>query len=377
MTIVAPFFYLWSKGNSVYATGDFQTAWSKGVKALTAAFVISDGRGGLWDQVTGSIADMKGFVDQGGLLIISVGGASGPFIWGDMSSDQMAQALSNLMVQTGCRFLDWDIEGAEIATPMTLDKINACIVALQKKHPDMKTSFTVPAGNPQWGSLSHYGVDCIKRAVNAGVNLTLVNLMTMIAGKPPTTYGQYAIDMVESAISQIQSFFPGKSKAQMYTMMGATPMIGTNDDGNNFLLSDAKILTDWVVKNKLGFLSYWALQRDQKSKTGGIPVSSMVDQDDLSFYNIFKGAHTGGATPAPTPVPSPSPVPAPTPVPTPAPSPVPAPSPAPVDNTMVQVPVPESEGNGKVRSVKMKVIVRYDKDGNQMISTENVRFQYK
>jgi chitinase len=374
MTIVAPYHYLWAKGNTAYAIPDLRTAVSKlGVKAVVAAFVISNGTNGIWDQVTESISDMKWFVEQGNLLIISVGGASGPFIWHTMTDDEMVNALSNLMTQTGCRYLDWDIEGAEIATDTTLDKINRVIVSLQRKHPDMKTCFTVPVGNPKWGALTHYGVNCVSKAVKAGVKLEFVAGMTMDAGQPPTTYGQYAIDMLESMKTQLAPIFTGKSDAEMYKLLGATFMCGTNDDAAVFKLSDAEILTNYAIQKKIGFLSYWALQRDQASKSGGLPTSSMIDQKDGDFYNIIKRASTG--VPVPTPTPTPTPVPAPTPTPVPVPVPVPSPTPSP-SHVRVIVPVPPQDR--PIKSIQMRVTVRYDRNGNtQSVITENERFRYR
>ena len=335
MTIVAPYFYNWSAGSSAYVVDTLTNAQKKiGLKAATSAFIIGDGYGNIWQTGKDSIPDLKSFVSNGGYLIISFGGASGPFLYSSLTTQQYYQAMKSMLEATGCRAIDHDIEGAEIANTGNIDKINKALAMLQKDYPGLYVSYTLAVQSAQYGALPASALSCLKNAVSNGVSVSMVNGMVMdLYGAMPKSWGQTAIDIMESMKMQISSIFTNKSDAQLYGMLGATPMIGRNDDNTIFTLEDAKTLTAWAKQKGLGLLSFWALQRDQKSQSGGLATSSMVTQNDFDFYNIFNTA-ASGSTPTPAPSPAPAPVPAPSPPPAPSPSPpppapVPSPSPSP------------------------------------------------
>src|SRR5436305_13004142 len=115
MTIFAPYCYNWSAGNSVYKIGSLMDGVAKiGLRSATSCFTIGDGFGNVWQTSLDSIADQKSFVDAGNLLILSFGGASGPYLEQNMTEDQMFNAIDNLLTKTGSRFLDFDVEGSGI-----------------------------------------------------------------------------------------------------------------------------------------------------------------------------------------------------------------------------------------------------------------------
>ena len=102
MTIFAPYSYIWSAGSDEYAIPDLKTAVDKlGIKSVTSAFVIGNGKGSVWDQVNKSVADLKSFVDGGGFLIISCGGASGPDLESTCTEQQEYDILKKLLDDTG------------------------------------------------------------------------------------------------------------------------------------------------------------------------------------------------------------------------------------------------------------------------------------
>ena len=352
MTIFAPYSYVWSLNNTTaYKIPDLTTGKSVlNLKAATAAFVISDGGTNIWPVVTSAIPDMKKFVDQGGLLIISMGGANSPFLQNTMSLEQEIKILTNLLNDTGCRHIDFDIEGGEVSNLPGITQTNQTILALQKQFPDLYVSLTLPVGNPKWGTIQQTGIDIIKNAISLGVTINIVNGMVMDLGVVDINWGEMAIGMMENMKTQLALLYPSKSDSQLYGMLGCTPMIGKNDDGSVFTLQDATTVGNYVKEKGIGLLSFWALQRDQSSQSGGLATSTMVSQSDYAYYNAFLNAlgnnspipaPTPTPAPVPTPTPTPAPVPTPTPIPVPTPTSVPTPTPIPVPTpTPVPIPVP-------------------------------------
>ncbi len=331
MTIFAPYHYLWSSGNSAYQIRDLKDAVTKiGMKSATAAFIIGDGRGNLWDQVNLSIPDLKSFVDKGNHLILSVGGASGPFLEDTLSEDELYNVLKKLLEDTGSRSLDFDVEGAAVGMTSTINKRNKAIKRLQTTFKDLYISYTLAVQLPKWGAFPDSALNLLKDAKKEGVVVNVVNAMVMDLYSPmDKSWGLTAIDILESMREQLTKIYPDKSDTALYGMLGATFMCGKNDDPSIFNLDDAKVLTAFAKEKKIGLLSYWALQRDQ-AKKGELGVSSQIDQKDFDFYNICKSV-VDTSSPAPSPAPLPSP----------APSPAPLPSPAPKPNVVIPVPIPK------------------------------------
>ena len=111
MTIFAPYTFCWSLGNTTnYKIPDLTTAKKiLNLQAATSAFIISDNGSGIWSGFSQSIPDLTAFVKAGGYLIMSVGGANGPWLQDTMTQDQIVTNLSNILNQTGSRALDFDL----------------------------------------------------------------------------------------------------------------------------------------------------------------------------------------------------------------------------------------------------------------------------
>ncbi|MCY0914605.1 RICIN domain-containing protein [Massilia antarctica] len=76
--------------------------------------------------------------------------------------------------------------------------------------------------------------------------------------------GDPAISAANSTYKQIKGVFTGRTDAQLWTMIGMTPMIGVNDVATDvFRQADARNVGDFAKQKKLGLLSFWNLQRDR------------------------------------------------------------------------------------------------------------------
>ena len=305
---VAPYFEAWGAGT---LTGAKSAA---GLDSATLAFAITRGTCAFDANITGRLADARSYVAAGGRLIVSLGGADGTYAEISCTTDDsLFNLIDKLIVDTGTRRLDFDVEGTQLSNTTGTARRARVLARLQAKYPDMYLSFTLPG----WlNGLNTDAVNLLKTTVSAGVKIDVINIMSMDYGATnlrtmvvPPTMTQAVMNGVKASATQIESVYPAKSQAQIYAMMGITPMIGINDDGTVFTLADAQAIADFAKSNGIGFLSYWSFQRDVAQASSGIgPLNlySGVAQSNYQFFNIFKSAGVY-VPPAPAPAPAPAP----------------------------------------------------------------------
>ncbi len=131
----------------------------------------------------------------------------------------------------------------------------------------------------------------IKAAVQAGVTISHVNLMTMDYGgyySSGKAMGDLAISALTDAKAQLQSVIPNLTDAAAWKMLGATPMIGQNDVSSEvFTLADAQNLAAFAKQKKLGLVAFWAINRDQPG-SGSLGLYSQAESSVFAFHNVFK-----------------------------------------------------------------------------------------
>jgi hypothetical protein len=266
-------------------------AASGGVKSYTLAFVTSAGCKASWFNAFDPRA--KQFADQiaalraaGGDVKVSFGGATGTELAQACTDVTALQAEYQAVVSAyNLKYIDLDIEGAAAADPGSIARRSTALAALQKANPGLKISLTLPV-LPE--GLTADGLNVVKSAKSAGVNLDLVNIMAMDYGRAGQDYGDLAIQAAKSTAAQIRSIY-GNSDAAAFKMLGVTPMLGKNDDNGTFAQSDAKDLVTFATANHLGFLSFWEANRDKNACTGALFQCTNVAQTPFEFSKIIAG----------------------------------------------------------------------------------------
>ena len=318
---VTPYFQGYSPGSMVDA---LRTA---GLTHTTLAFAVTRGTCAFDPYILDRMPDARAYRAAGGNLIISMGGADGVYAEIACNDDQLFALVEKLMLDSGTRRIDWDVEGHQLSNADATARRNRVLLRLKARYPDLYTSFTLPA----WlNGLQPDGQAMMRATVAAGVKVDRVNVMVMTFGAEnlrtmvsPSTLSQAVINAAQATANQLASLYPSRSRAEIHAMMGLTPMIGVNDDNTVFTLADARIVADYVKNNGIGLLAYWSFQRDRAQATtgmGSINDYSGVVQTNAQFLQVFKTAEGPVGTPAPAP--APTPVPAPPPVIAPVPAPV-------------------------------------------------------
>ena len=273
-----------------------------GQKYFTLAFIVDAGSckpswGGYssydTDYYQSEIAALRA---AGGDVIVSFGGANGTELaLGCGDEESLLDAYQSVIDAYDLKRVDFDIEGAAVADTESVDMRNKVIAQLQKNNPDLEVAYclpVLPAG------LTANGLYVIQSAIDAGVDVDLVNVMAMDYGdsaapNPDGLMGDYAIMAVENSYDQLVEL--GLSNVKM----GVTPMIGYNDVSTEiFYLSDATTLLSWAQQSDIdmGLLSMWSVSRDNGDCTGYVSaICSGLDIDDYAFTDIFKNYTADGS----------------------------------------------------------------------------------
>ena len=265
---------------------------ASGIRVFTLGFIIDNGGckagwGGFGVPVGSdtSIAPLiSGLRSAGGDVIVSFGGAAGIEVGQACSSASAAQAQYQAVVNKyKVKMLDFDIEGAPIADTAAVDRRNAALAGLQRANSGLVISYTLPVLTT---GLTQDGINLLANAKKHGVNISVVNIMTMDYGGTanPNTMGQNAIDAFNATLKQIRSI--GVSAP-----LGITPMIGRNDSQPEvFTLNDAQKVVNFAKPNgNVARLAFWSVARDNGGCSGGVsPSCSGISQGTWAFSHLFE-----------------------------------------------------------------------------------------
>ncbi|MFH8382493.1 carbohydrate binding domain-containing protein [Kitasatospora sp. NPDC018058] len=262
-----------------------------GVKGYTMGFVTGIGCKASWFNAYDPRTDWaKDQIDAlraaGGDVKLSFGGAGGTELAAACGSvDSLFNEYDAVVNAYNLRYVDYDIEGAAIADTASNDRRSAALAKLQQAHPGLKVSLTLPV-LPE--GLTSEGVAIVKSARDAGVNLDLVDIMAMDYYRSGTDYGDAAVQAAQSLFGQLKALYPAKTDAQLWAMVGVTPMIGENDDHQIYHQAAAQQLVTFAERNHLGLLAFWDATRDANACTGGsLSKCTNIPQQPYEFAKIF------------------------------------------------------------------------------------------
>ncbi|MGX1503819.1 UNVERIFIED_CONTAM: hypothetical protein RKD43_002444 [Streptomyces graminofaciens] len=282
---------------SLYPAYDMlDTAAKTGVKEFNLAFITSGGGcaplwGGVTDLANDKVASQIGALRaKGGDVRVSFGGAAGHELALNCSSaDDLAKAYGKVIDTYKLTKVDFDVEGAALPDTAANSRRSQAIAQLQKSHPGLNVSFTLPV-MPE--GLTQPGVDLVADAKKNGVRVDAVNIMAMDYGPAYSgDMGEYAIQAATATQAQIKGVL-GLSDAAAWQAVAVTPMIGVNDVVTEiFKVDDATQLVKFAESKNLGWLSMWSSTRDKQCAGGEKPAAdatcSSILQEPLAFTKAF------------------------------------------------------------------------------------------
>lgn len=298
----------------LYPTFDITSAArTQGVKYFNLGFVVADSSAkpswGGYDsyEISGTAFDtnlraqVNALRGLGGDVAVSFGGASGLELAQAITDvNALKSAYQSVVDAYGLTRLDFDIEGSAAADRPSVDRRSQALAALQQT--------AAAAGKPLqvWltlpvlpTGLTADGLYVVQSARRYGVNITGVNVMAMDYGDsaapdPSGHMGDYAIQAATSTFNQLKTLYgASKSDAQLWGMIGVTPMIGLNDvTTETFDQAAARQLLAFAGQKGIGQIAFWSLNRDRPDPRGAVNYveldASSIVQTPYEFSNIFK-----------------------------------------------------------------------------------------
>jgi hypothetical protein len=288
------------------------TARTQGIKFFTLAFITADPHnnpawGGFESYGVGNSeydaqmkAQINGVRGLGGDVMVSFGGASNHEL-AEVITDPTALKVAYQKVIDAYKLthIDFDIEGGAMADRAAVDRRSQAVAALQRDAVaagrTLDVWFTLPVLPT---GLTNDGMYVVQSALRYGVNIAGINIMAMDYGdsaapNPQGLMGDYSIAAGESLFSQLKSVYgTTKTDAQLWQMIGITPMIGMNDVQTEiFDQQEARELLAWAEQHQIARISYWSLNRDKQNSQGTLNhvdlTSSSVLQTPYEFALIF------------------------------------------------------------------------------------------
>jgi hypothetical protein len=155
-------------------------------------------------------------------------------------------------------------------------------------NPNLRVSYTLAVDRSGLPALQ---MSLLRNAQSRGVRVDVVNIMAMDYGdsaapNPQGRMGDYAIQAGTSLFNQLKSLYgTAKSDAQLWKMVGITPMIGMNDVRSEiFDQQEAREVLAFTQSKGISRISIWSLNRDYQSSAGAI---NYVDNFSSSLLQPF------------------------------------------------------------------------------------------
>lgn len=286
-TEYAPYYYAWGWDSPSYAFSSLVDMRSRGGPAeVTIGFVLSDGGCNASTDIQAHRDDVAAYVAAGGHVKASFGGAAGSYLeYACPSAAALGAALGRFVDDTGITDLDFDLEQHAQSSNPALNAMRAAALKQIQDARHVRVSFTLPVAP---GGLLAESIGIVQAAVSAGVQIAIVNGMTMDYGNG-TDLGTTPSRSIDGLAQQLRGIIPDLTLDQAYRRIGATAMIGKNDDAETLSLANARTLVDHARQHQLGLVSFWAIQRDQPCPPGSpLDLCSQVNTAPFQFSAIFE-----------------------------------------------------------------------------------------
>jgi len=303
-SVFAPYFEMYDT-----AAGPAALARQSGSKFLSLAFLQTAQSGSCtayWDgdpttpiSAASFGADIAAIQASGGNVIPSFGGYSADTTNTDIadsctSVDGIARVFESLITTYHVPRIDLDVEADSVNNSAGINRRNEAIAETEAwakaHHKRIQFSYTLPTF-PTGLPAAELGV--LQNAIADGATISTVNLLTfdyffgneqdMVADTETAAAGLF---------TQLQVLYPGVSSRVLWHMIGVTEMPGIDDFGpdETFSTADATTILHWAQQQGIGFLSFWALQRDNGGCPGtkGAGACSGVTQPDWYFSHVFE-----------------------------------------------------------------------------------------
>ncbi|GAA1768756.1 hypothetical protein [Luedemannella helvata] len=274
---------------------------ASGARDLILAFVLdAGGCRPAWQgdpaRPVGADAAVTATIDsvrrRGGDVAVSFGGAAGTELGAGCASERaLADAYQKVVEAYDLTRIDLDYEVDDLAVGIgrRMRAVRLLLDRARAAHRPLRISLTLPVART---GLPPEAVGALKAALDAGVRPDIVNLMAFNLGAGTTTADIRGA--VEAASGQVKGL-TGGTDADVYARLGLQLMIGHADlRGEELSPAQARSLVDYARSRRLGWVSFWSLNRDRACPTPAlaqwaVATCSGVAQRPYEFASIVAG----------------------------------------------------------------------------------------
>ncbi|HEX4402215.1 MAG TPA: carbohydrate-binding protein [Galbitalea sp.] len=302
----------------------FESPATKAAKQVVLSFVVASKNGSCtpsWgaayslDQASASLdldRRIARLQEQGGEVAVSFGGMKNQELAVTCTNvTQLAAAYSAVVDRYNLSTIDLDVEGAALDNSAANVRRAEALAIVQKQQRAEGKSLAVWLTLPvtQTG-LALDGQDVVRQTLAEKVDLAGVNGMTMDYGTS-LTEGTSMLQASEDATVALQRQLGilyredhiTLNQGTLWSKIGATPMIGQNDDaGEVFSLADATKFNAFLKSHGVGRVSEWSLNRDLSCGSNYTTLTVVSDscsgvaQGSQHFSTILAAGFSGSAT---------------------------------------------------------------------------------
>ncbi|WP_240765072.1 glycosyl hydrolase family 18 protein [Paenibacillus dendritiformis] len=247
-------------------------------------------------QYQGMKQSIRELREMGGDVTISLGGLNGVTFWEvTQDTDILFNTYLELVQGYGLTRLDLDIEGG--AQNKALNVANAKAIKKLQDATGVDIVLTLPVLP---SGLTSVQLDVLEAYLSAGVDVKVVNIMTMCYGNgtllPGENYGSASLRAVDSTKNQVKQYFKQYANTDLtdeeaYGIIGTTPSIGFEGAAHPVFTTEwSQWVVDHAIEKGLAMTSFWSMNRDAMLENN----SGVTAQ--YQFTDIFK-AFGNGSTP--------------------------------------------------------------------------------
>lgn len=237
-------------------------------------------------QYNGIVQSLTNLRSKGGDFAISIGGQAGDAPW---VVTQSQSALENFYLDIigtyELKRMDLDIEESNQDQDQNI--INAKAVKAVQDKTNIEITLTIPIMPSGWQQKQ---INIIKAYLDAGVDIAVINSMTMCYGTGVAEnedYGTASVRAISNSVKQLKSIYSNYgyelTDDQAYLKTGATFSIGYESslypvftlDMANTILSDA-------ITHNYGLVSMWSMGRDAMLE------SNQAITTQYNYTNVLK-----------------------------------------------------------------------------------------
>ncbi|WP_250675683.1 immunoglobulin-like domain-containing protein [Paraclostridium ghonii] len=219
-------------------------------------------------QYQGMKKSIKELRDIGGDATIAFGGLNGVTFW-EQTQDENVLYNTYKEIVEGYKLtrIDLDIEGT--AQSKSLNITNAKAIKRVQDETGVDVVLTLPVLP---SGLTSVQLDVLEAYLSQGVDIELVNIMTMCYGSgtllPGENYGTASIRAIDNTKNQVQQYFKkyaniSLTDSEAYKKVGTTSSIGFEGEAHPIFNTEwSKLVVDHSIQKGLGMTSFWSMNRD-------------------------------------------------------------------------------------------------------------------